>query len=74
MNNEIKVYYPYISPFDPCPPQRVKAYSTPPELYMNFQPPGLPQYSPYEALRSGTLWPALYSPYESKMLEGRPSL
>jgi spore coat protein JA len=71
MNNEVKVYHPYISPFDPCPPAREKAYITPPELYMNYQPPGLPQFSPYEALRHGTLWPVLFSPYESKMLEGR---
>jgi spore coat protein JA len=74
MHNEVKVYYPYISSFDPCPPHRVKAYMTPPELYMNFQPTGLPQYSPYEALRAGTLWPVLFSPYQSKMLEGRSAL
>jgi hypothetical protein len=28
------------------------------------QPPNLPQYSPREALRKGTLWPALYFPYK----------
>jgi spore coat protein JA len=71
MSNQIKVYHPYVSPFDPCPPLRTKAYITPPNLYMNFQPLALPQFSPYEALKCGTLWPALYSPYESKMLEGR---
>jgi spore coat protein JA len=71
MSNEMKVYHPYISPNDPCPPQLVKGYNTPIELYIPFQPPGLPQFSPYEALKCGTLWPALYSPYESSMLEGR---
>ncbi|TBL75177.1 spore coat associated protein CotJA [Paenibacillus thalictri] len=44
----------------------VKLYSTPPELYISFQPPGLPQFSPHDALRYGTLWPALYSPYEPR--------
>lgn len=71
MHSQVKLYYPYVSPFDPCPPMCVKAYLTPPNLYMNFQPPGLPQFSPYEALQRGTLWPALFSPYEARMLEGR---
>jgi spore coat protein JA len=43
---------------------RTKVFSTPPHLYMGFQPPGLQQFSPAEALRHGTLWPALFSPYE----------
>ncbi|MBU8905394.1 spore coat associated protein CotJA [Desertibacillus haloalkaliphilus] len=59
-----KYYHPYISPFDPCPPIKVKAYSTPPHLYMGFQPEGLQQYQLREALYAGTLWPALYDPYE----------
>ncbi len=66
-----KYYYPYISPFDPCPPIRVKSYETPPQLYLGFQPEGLPQFKPFEALRRGTLWPALYSPYESPHREGK---
>ncbi|WP_074011114.1 spore coat associated protein CotJA [Numidum massiliense] len=65
MFTQRKAYYPYISPFDPCPPQRVKTYETPPQLYMVYQPPNLPQYGPYEALKRGTLWPCLFSPYES---------
>lgn len=69
MYTQVKVYYPYVSPLDPCPPMRIKAYVTPPQLYMSFQPPGLPQFSPYEALKHGVLWPALFSPYESRMLE-----
>ncbi|HEY4391498.1 MAG TPA: spore coat associated protein CotJA [Paenibacillus sp.] len=48
-----------------------KTYSTPPHLYMRFQPSNLPQFSPQEALRHGTLWPALYSPYESRWGKGR---
>lgn len=64
-----KTYEPYISPFDPCPPIRVKAYETPPQLYLGFQPYGLPQYSPHEALFKGTLWPMLYAPYEGRQGE-----
>jgi spore coat protein JA len=60
------VYYPYVSPYDPCPPIKVKTYPLPANLFLGFQPPNLPQYSPYEALKRGTLWPALYSPYEQK--------
>ncbi len=71
MQDQVKVYYPYVSPCDPCPPMCQKAYLTPPQLNMTFQPACLPQFSPYEALRRGTLWPALCSPYESKMLERR---
>lgn len=70
MHSQFKKYYPYIGPFDPCPPIYCKLYNTPPQLYMNFQPPGLPQFSPYEALKKGTLWPALFAPYESKIVEG----
>ncbi|RBW69233.1 spore coat associated protein CotJA [Bacillus taeanensis] len=65
MYTQRKTYYPYISPFDPCPPMRVKTYETPPNLYMGFQPYGLPQYSPQQALKLGTLWPALFSPYDN---------
>jgi spore coat protein JA len=36
----------------------------PPNQYINFQPMNLPQFSINEALFRGTLWPALYSPYE----------
>jgi len=70
MQSQFKAWYPYVGPFDPCPPIRVKFYNTPPQLYIPFQPPGLPQFSPYEALRLGTLWPALYGPYEAKAAEG----
>ncbi|MEI7026164.1 spore coat associated protein CotJA [Paenibacillus sp. y28] len=61
-----RVYETFVGPFDPCPPVHCKTYSTPPQLFIPFQPPGLPQFSPMQALCCGTLWPALYSPYESK--------
>lgn len=65
-HTQTKTYYPFIGPFDPCPPIRVKTYSTPPQLYMGFQPPQLPQFSLQQALQTGTLWPALYSAYEGR--------
>lgn len=63
VNSQFKMYQPFVSPFDPCPPICVKTYNTPPHLYMNYQPMNLPQFSPSEALRLGTLWPALFAPY-----------
>ncbi|MEB3102403.1 spore coat associated protein CotJA [Ferviditalea candida] len=63
---QVKVYYPFVGPFDPCPPIKEKTYMTPPNLYMMFQPPNLPQFSPFDALKHGTLWPALVSPYSGK--------
>lgn len=65
MNTHLKTYRPYASPFDPCKPITEKAYSTPPHLYMGFQPPNLPQFSPMEALKYGTLWRDLYDPWFS---------
>ncbi|GMB07838.1 spore coat protein JA [Thermolongibacillus altinsuensis] len=58
-----KTYQPYRSPFDPCPPLTPKTYVTAPNLYIGFQPPRLPQYAPYEALRKGTTWKIFYDPY-----------
>jgi len=52
-------YKPYVSPLDPCPPIGVKTFVLPPQIFMNFQPPGLPQNTPAEALRTGSLWPSL---------------
>jgi spore coat protein JA len=63
MNTHHKTYHPYVSPFDPCKPILEKTYSTPPHLYMGFQPPNLPQFSPTEALKHGTLWKEFYDPY-----------
>ncbi len=66
MKQQVRVYEPYISPYDPCPPMRTKTYATPPNLFIGFQPMNLPQFAAQEALKLGTLWPALYSPYEGK--------
>lgn len=60
---QFKYWEPFISPYDPCRPIRVKSYSTPPQLYINFQPPELKQFEPKAALFHGTLWPSLYSPW-----------
>jgi spore coat protein JA len=66
MNSQFKVYETFVGPFDPCPPVRCKVYSTPQNLYMTYQPMGLQQFNPNEALMKGTLWPALFSPYEGR--------
>jgi spore coat protein JA len=66
MNPQLRVYRPFVGPFDPCPPILEKTYIVPPNVTMPFQAPGLQQFSPAEALRRGTLWPAYYSPYESR--------
>jgi spore coat protein JA len=63
MDNQWRSYRPYHSPLDPCPPIGKKVYIVPPNQYITFQPAGLKQFSPREALRKGTLWPDLYSPY-----------
>jgi glutamate decarboxylase len=63
MNSHYKTFQPYSSPFDPCPPIKIKTYSTLPNLYMGYQPPNLSQFTPGEALRAGTLWKPLYDPY-----------
>jgi len=65
----IKSYQPFHGPFDPCPPIGYKFYRTPPNLYMNFQPPNLEQFPPYEALMKGTLWKPLYDFYENPYKE-----
>ncbi|RDW17336.1 spore coat protein CotJA [Oceanobacillus arenosus] len=71
MSTNFKYWEPYISPFDPCPPIRVKVYSTPPNLYMTFQPTGMRQYkTAKEALQHGTLWPELFSPYPDSPKRG----
>lgn len=67
----MKCYHPYVSPFDPCPPLTTKYYSTPPNLYIGFQPYGLQQYPPHVALQKGTLWPAFYDPYYNPYEKGK---
>lgn len=64
ITNQLRSYEPFIGPYDPCPPIRVKTYVVAPNQYVIFQPANLPQFSPQEALRLGTLWPAYYSPYQ----------
>ncbi|WP_096183692.1 spore coat associated protein CotJA [Effusibacillus lacus] len=44
----------------------IKSYIVAPNLFLGFQPPNLPQFSPMDALHHGTLWPILYSPYEGR--------
>lgn len=66
----IRVYKPFSSPLDPCPPLPFRTYVVPINQYIVFQAPNLPQFSPAEALRRGTLWPALYSPYQPKRKGG----
>ncbi|KAB8138361.1 spore coat associated protein CotJA [Gracilibacillus oryzae] len=67
MMSSVKCYSPYISPFDPCPPKLKKCYSTPPNLYIPFQPMHSEQFSTArEALYHGTLWTCLYDPYNPK--------
>ncbi|ASA20139.1 spore coat associated protein CotJA [Paenibacillus donghaensis] len=63
---QVRKHTPYRGPFDPCPPVPFKTYVVPPNQFITFQPPGLPQFTLPEALRAGTLWPALFSPYESR--------
>lgn len=65
-----KTYHPYISSFDPCPPITEKTYVTAPNLYVGFQPPNLPQFSPSEALKKGTLWKLFYDPYYNAREKG----
>ncbi|NGM83047.1 spore coat associated protein CotJA [Paenibacillus sp. 7124] len=69
-NSEERVYSVYAGPFDPCPPVTCKTYVVPPHLFLGFQPPNLPQFNLPEALRLGTLWPALYSPYTPQIRGG----
>ncbi|TYR80931.1 spore coat associated protein CotJA [Priestia megaterium] len=61
----LKSYRPFHSLYDPCKPIGLKYYSTPPNLYIGFQPPNFPQFPPHEALKKGTLWPPFWDPYEN---------
>lgn len=71
-NSQFRTWYPFVGPHDPCPPIRVKSYNVPPQLFISFQPPNLPQFSAYDALKHGTLWPSLYAPYPDPSLPARP--
>ncbi|GGJ09632.1 protein CotJA [Alicyclobacillus cellulosilyticus] len=65
MDAQWRTYTPWRSPFDPCPPREQRAYIVPPNQFIQTQPRGLRQFAPREALRRGTLWPDLYSPYDT---------
>lgn len=64
MDRQWRLYTPYRSPFDPCPPTDPKAFMVPPNQYITVQPKGLRQFAPREALKRGTLWPDLCSVYD----------
>ncbi len=64
MDRQWRTYQPYRSQFDPCPPVEEKVFIVPPNQYITFQSKGLKQFPPKEALKRGTLWPDLYSPYD----------
>jgi spore coat protein JA len=66
LTNQVRCWQPFVGPFDPCKPILVKTFITPPNLFISFQPPRLPQFPPYEALQKGTLWPLFYSPYDCR--------
>ncbi|MBT2618946.1 spore coat associated protein CotJA [Bacillus sp. ISL-78] len=65
----VKSYKPFHSKFDPCPPIGRKYYRTPPNLYINFQPPNMEQFTPEEALKYGTLWKFFYDFYDNPYRE-----
>lgn len=62
MDSQWREYASCRSPFDPCPPKR-KAFIVSPNNFLKYQPKGLRQFTPREALSRGTLWPDLFSPY-----------
>ncbi|MCY9539792.1 spore coat associated protein CotJA [Paenibacillus alvei] len=68
MRSQIRRYFPHISPHDPCMPVRVKTYVLPPSVLIPFQPSGLPMFPLSRAMRLGTLWRDLYSPYHRRSI------
>ncbi|WP_375163114.1 spore coat associated protein CotJA [Paenibacillus sp. SC116] len=63
---EVRKYIPFRGLYDPCPPLPYKSYVVPINQFINFQPPNWPQFTLSQALTHGTLWPALYSSYQSQ--------
>lgn len=59
----VKLYSTLVEPLSPCAQMTAKSYQTPPHLYAQYQPVGLPQFGPGEALANGTLWPAFANSY-----------
>lgn len=68
IKDQTRYWYPYVGIYDPCPPMKVKTFIVPPNLFIRFQPPQLPQFPVREALYRGTLWPIFYSPYPPKVM------
>lgn len=71
MLDQYHAWYPIVGPYDPCIPMLPKRYVTPPNVYISYQPSAHPQFPLHLALHAGTLWPYLYSPYESGILKSR---
>lgn len=69
MDRQWRAFDAYHSPLDPCPP-RPKAYIVPPNQYVVVQATDMKQFSPFDALKHGTLWPDLYSPYDPPLKGG----
>ena len=66
---QVRMYEPYVGPFDPCPPIRIKMYDTPPQLFFMYQPVNMPQFSPFDALKLGTLSAGSIQSVSKQMLE-----
>lgn len=69
MDRQWRPFDSYHSPLDPCPP-RPKMYIVPPNQYVLVQAKGMKQFAPFEALKRGTLWPDLCSPYDPPVRGG----
>ncbi len=63
MDPRWQTYTPYHSANDPCPVHTSKPFIIPVNQFITVQPRHLKQFAYREALRHGTLWPDLYSPY-----------
>ncbi len=63
MNHHGKWKQPHSIPKVPLPSNNTHNWTPPTHPALSFQPPNLPQFSPKEALKSGTLWKPLYDPY-----------
>ncbi|WP_217997834.1 spore coat associated protein CotJA [Alicyclobacillus acidiphilus] len=62
MDPQWRSFAPFHSPLHPCP-ALPKAFMVPPNQYITFQPSGMQQFSPEDALKHGTLWQPVHSPY-----------
>jgi hypothetical protein len=69
MTTNDKPVMPYISKHDPRKPLQEKTKETSDQHHLGSQSPNKEQYSLFDALENGTLWPALYSPLDSSTKE-----